>query len=761
MENLKHEFIEKFKEAIAFLKKNGIHIGRYILVSSVLSLTPTIFAKLAISSNDLIGVGSSFLIYLINDILNFIKKTSLEKINKSNSGDFEKLKSSIDELSEKLKGASQVNTELIEELSKNIELIEVLSKKLGLIEELSKNIELIEVLSKSLEDASKDNIKYDEIINGVVQKLIDSEVFKEILKEQGINLDDLNKEISESIKTIKEDLEILKKANLPRIENVLEKDESTEPKFFRPAGPLWIDFEKGYVYENPQVDEIIDKLKKEKIVIIKGKPASGKSVILKNIGYKLANEGAEVYFIGLKNFVRESISEIPKISHGYLIIDDAHLDLKIIDNILLIRPKTKILIATRDINIDKTEGPTSELKFAEYIKNAITIEPQDSANGIIGKFEEKKFQIPDNIKANLAKNNLWVLAWQLKSYESSRKIDEETVLKIVKEYIENLIKEKESEVQNVLYPLAILYRYEIPMRETFLKYLYESYDKIIPGLEKLGEIVRFTDNDRNYIALHHSETADIYFKAFNKYVDLASDIKGKIDEEYETLFSKSDNSTVDIELKLFSIYLRKFNDETTNVLSRISKYELMSKIIKINFDDIIKGLKREKNLEKIAMSLKSVAKTVDFQTANEILEKIDVDDLIEKFKREEDIWKIKWFFIDISNVDKDLAKKILEKIDVDDLREKVKREEDIWNIGDFFDGISNVDKDLAKKILEKIDVDDLIEKVEREEDIGKIELFFYDISNVDKDLAKKILEKIDVDDLREKVKRNKSIWNIK
>ncbi|MFU2157723.1 hypothetical protein [Caldisericum sp. AR60] len=38
MENLKHDFIEKFKEAIASLKKKGKHIGRYILFSLVLSL---------------------------------------------------------------------------------------------------------------------------------------------------------------------------------------------------------------------------------------------------------------------------------------------------------------------------------------------------------------------------------------------------------------------------------------------------------------------------------------------------------------------------------------------------------------------------------------------------------------------------------------------------------------------------------------------------------------------------------------------------
>ncbi|MFU2157724.1 hypothetical protein [Caldisericum sp. AR60] len=38
MKNLKHDFIEKFKEAIASLKKNCKHIGRYILFSLVLSL---------------------------------------------------------------------------------------------------------------------------------------------------------------------------------------------------------------------------------------------------------------------------------------------------------------------------------------------------------------------------------------------------------------------------------------------------------------------------------------------------------------------------------------------------------------------------------------------------------------------------------------------------------------------------------------------------------------------------------------------------
>ncbi|MGB9793675.1 hypothetical protein, partial [Caldisericum exile] len=150
MENLKHEFIEKFKEAIASLKKNGIPIGIYILVSSAVSLVRTILAKSAISPNDLIGVVPSSLIELIN----FLAKTPLEKMIKSNSGDSEKLKSSIDEL--------------------------------------SNNIKLIEKLSKRLEDAAQVNIKYDEIINGVVKELIDSEVFKEILKEQGINLDDLN-----------------------------------------------------------------------------------------------------------------------------------------------------------------------------------------------------------------------------------------------------------------------------------------------------------------------------------------------------------------------------------------------------------------------------------------------------------------------------------------------------------------------------------------------------------------------------------------
>ena len=60
-------------------------------------------------------------------------------------------------------------------------------------------------------------------------------------------------------------------------------------------------------------------------MIIKGEPASGKSVVLRNVGYELANNGEKVYIIELKQ-EKPPREEIMKLENCYLFIDDVHLD---------------------------------------------------------------------------------------------------------------------------------------------------------------------------------------------------------------------------------------------------------------------------------------------------------------------------------------------------------------------------------------------------------------------------------------------------
>jgi len=49
-----------------------------------------------------------------------------------------------------------------------------------------------------------------------------------------------------------------------------------------------VDYEQGFIVERKEVDEIIRRLENNKVQLVLGAPASGKSIILKNVGFRLA-----------------------------------------------------------------------------------------------------------------------------------------------------------------------------------------------------------------------------------------------------------------------------------------------------------------------------------------------------------------------------------------------------------------------------------------------------------------------------------------
>lgn len=64
----------------------------------------------------------------------------------------------------------------------------------------------------------------------------------------------------------------LKRLGLIKIEKYLKRGDEkyNEPHFFRWQGPLWIDFEKGYIVEREEVCEIIKNLENRQVFIIGG-----------------------------------------------------------------------------------------------------------------------------------------------------------------------------------------------------------------------------------------------------------------------------------------------------------------------------------------------------------------------------------------------------------------------------------------------------------------------------------------------------------
>ena len=384
----------------------------------------------------------------------------------------------------------------------------------------------IQVLSDKIETILSKNISLNNEIIEFVSQLVASKEFKDIIarnKKLEAEIGRLRSEIMIKFEQLREEISVITSVKLAKIDDILEKDSCKDPEFFRNAGPNWIDFEKGFVYERSEVNKIIKELKNKDIVVIKGSPASGKSVILRNIGYKLTNEGADVYYIDLGKFLENQVGEISKISQGYIIVDNVHLNINFIEHLLVTKPKAKVIMASRDVDVEKINGP--DYKFTEFLRKAILIEGEKSARGIVHLYEQKMGEMPLRTRQKLTYNNLWILAWELMAYSEYKSIEHEKVLEKVRKYIERVknfyVPNNIKNPEDVLLPLSIFYKYEIPVRKPFITEFAD--EDTIDKLLTLNEISMFSLNTKDYLTLHHSEIAEIYLKL--KLSDLFNSIK--------------------------------------------------------------------------------------------------------------------------------------------------------------------------------------------------------------------------------------------
>jgi len=452
---------------------------------------------------------------------------------------------------------------------------------------INNNFKELENKLTEIENVANQNIKFnEEIIFKLNEVILKEEDINQLMKELKLDINSLKDQINEKLDDIQDELRILTEIGLPKIEKFLQKDNKlfNTPELFRSQGPLWVDFEKKYVYKPPDVDEIIKRLENENLIVIKGKPASGKTTILKNIGYELSKKYWDVYYIDLKTFQKQRLLEINKLKHGLIIIDDAHLDLDLIEDILNNKPNAKLLIGTRDIDIKKIRGPTGGGKFSGYLEDSIEIKAIDYADKIINIFEEhkKNKKISDKIKNELTKNNIWILAWQLETFDKYGNIEEESFYETIRNHITTINNGETGE--NILIPLSFFYSYEIPVRRDYLKKLYrgnistDSVNKDIDQLKNLNEIKDFLSDKKDYLSLHHSEVAKIFFNTFKYFKDFGYDIKNIIENKLDD-YKIDKNFKYEYELYFLIDYIEKYPDEFNNWIFLIEDY-LQDELIK-------------------------------------------------------------------------------------------------------------------------------------------------------------------------------------
>jgi hypothetical protein len=536
--------------------------------------------------------------------------------------------------------------------------------------------------------------------------------------------------------------------NLPTIQSTLRKEKATKGDFFKKE-PEWIDFEERFIVEREEVDEIIKKLENDNIHLVLGEPASGKSVILKNIGFKLAKENKDAYIVALKKHSRddvkryfEDILEI-KDEKAVFIVDDAHLlpmDCeRLVSEFKNRNLKAKLIIGSRETREIRGEHPKEASEF-EFLSKT-DIHAEDVTEEMIKTFLKRKHDFSKEriktVSENLEeyKKDLWHLSWALKAYNPEKDSIEE---KEIYEKIRNSIRDINAE--EVFLPLSVFYEFEIPIERDFLEEQLGIEEDKINELIELSEITETEEIGRNrMISLIHSSVADLYFRAYQAYPSLGRRIKKRILNQREE----------DLEYCLFYKYMTGTDSRNAvNVVDHLgvvwsNEEGLRKKLIE---DDKIQksieeGIEKEEDIKKIGSCVLVIAIASE-EVAREIVNRINIDTLLLKIGKEGDVRNIGWCVGCIVLANKEVGLKL-----VGSVLPKIEKEEDLEKIGVCVRDIAYESEEVGLKL-----VDSVASKIEEGEDIGKIRLCMWLITGASKKVAREIVNRLNPE-LREELQK--------
>lgn len=613
--------------------------------------------------------------------------------------------------------------------------------------------------------------------------------------------------VNETTKKIKEQMT---RVSIPTVESNLWKDD-THPdfqkgKFFRYPYPAWIDYDEGYVVErSEEIEKIESMMDKNKVVLVMGAPASGKSVILKNIGYKKKNEGWETYVIELKGTSSDRFSRyidelkfLPE--QSLLIVDDAHLQRTDFETFIDCFKKqtcdeTRMLIGSRA----QQKGDYS-YNWSDLLPN-LEIEAVDATSRIICTFLAKIHSINEKEITKLYEegifdefqDDLWCLAYALETYSHKQKgIDRHKILDKIHFMLTTLETQDKRKIDEatILPVLACFYRFEIAVDRHF----FNEQMGIMPvsgqTIEDLKSI-RVIQENNGLLSLFHSSIAKLYFEMFEQHHTYGRNIK----QDY-----------ANFDLDIFREYL-DFNPQ--NILDIFSKLGFSggkSEDAKKLFltlgreDNLITMLKTnleiEQNLEYLinllmVPSLWGLAKlalgdqspTLKDEIGNDpklmivqfsnimsykylfkdfiknIIDKLNVQ-ILSKIMQQDKLANISQFLSFLSFVDKEKSFTLLHQL-MPQLKPIILNEKNPRNITLLFSAIQMIKPSLVSDLMNEIDIRIILKKLDEELDVRSIGLALFNLTFVDFKTAITLYNEMDFEKIVDKIENEQEIKKIR
>jgi hypothetical protein len=316
--------------------------------------------------------------------------------------------------------------------------------------------------------------------------------------------------------------------HLRPIESVLRIDSAEKPKWFRKTGPRARDFDDGMVYRRAAVsDKIYDMVIKQPTSVLVGQAATGKTVLVRQLGYRLYREHVSVHYFDCElesDFDAKELAREIKARTGVFIVENIHCAAQECQQMLdrLGTHNSQHLVLTARPSFVDSMHPRMDTP-AEL--PSLVLEPFDDADGFISYFASMNGSVPwsekvyDDIRT-VSQKNFWLLSYALCGYVRHPQSAPATwVADGVKDDLKNLARQNVSfpEVLVSLAPLCMMaqrpqYMMARFTSEDYLTRVLGCDMETIAALVRQGEITTF-ESSCGYMSygLPHTALAEAYW----------------------------------------------------------------------------------------------------------------------------------------------------------------------------------------------------------------------------------------------------------
>lgn len=311
-------------------------------------------------------------------------------------------------------------------------------------------------------------------------------------------------------------------------ERLLETAEGVDPDWFRPSGPLAVDFERGTVCPRaPALEQIKRLTLSHPVSLLRGVSASGKTVLARHLALDLCRARQyPVFYLPYRPFEPGILAREINGQRGVFILEDVHrsvADFQVLCAKVRHSDPQRHVLLTAQLPLrgnDAKDWP--DLWRMPFV----TLHARDAVQNIITHYARNGpaphlpwSSIDRHAIASSARHDLWLLANTLQGYvaHEARGSPEDWRRAPILGRLQAL-RAKCREAPSVVLAVAALYRREIPMAEEFLVEALRFEPSSLDALVGEREITREIDPScRAYYGLHHASRAAAYWQYRNEY----------------------------------------------------------------------------------------------------------------------------------------------------------------------------------------------------------------------------------------------------